>query len=446
MEDSILECDVLVVGAGMAGLTAAGRLADAGARVVAVERGPRIGGSAALSGGFLWTATSPGRMRLYGGGRDDLGAVVLDNYVEGFAWMRRRGVTIGRAVPVLHGRGYQIDMAGYQKGCAMLVEQRGGHVVCDTEVETLLTVDGRVVGARTAGSDGPIDVRAAVTILATGGFQNDPELRARMIHPQARDRILMRSNPHSRGDGLRLATAVGAAITPGERGFYGHLVSESPRWGESSLFTTLTQYHSEHGLLFNEAGLRFCDETLGDHVSTCATLAAPNARALLFWDARIHELHATAPVVKGTEVMDKMTVALEHGGRGVVADTLEQVRDFATAQGFDGATLLASLAAYNEACRDGWERLEPRRAEHFGALDRPPYYALVVLPAITHTHGGIVIDARCRALRTDGTVIAGLLVAGTDAGDIYGRGYAGGLALALGTGIEAARTALEALR
>jgi hypothetical protein len=46
-----------------------------------------------------------------------------------------------------------------------------------------------------------------------------------------------------------------------------------------------------------------------------------------------------------------------------------------------------SIDDYNERCRLAWETLQPGRAENFGALDKPPYYALIVRPAITHTHG-----------------------------------------------------------
>jgi succinate dehydrogenase/fumarate reductase flavoprotein subunit len=102
-----LECDLLVIGAGMAGLSAAGWAAQHGAKVVVVETAKDIGGSAVLSGGVLWTATSPGRMQLYGGGDPALADVVLANYPAALSWLRAREVAISPAMPVLHGRGYQ---------------------------------------------------------------------------------------------------------------------------------------------------------------------------------------------------------------------------------------------------------------------------------------------------------------------------------------------------
>jgi succinate dehydrogenase/fumarate reductase flavoprotein subunit len=437
-----MNCDLLVLGAGMAGLSAAGYAANHGATAIVIEKAKSLGGSAILSGGILWTATSTDRMRLYAGGRAILSDVVLRNYGEGLAWMRRRGIAMSPAVSVLHGRGYQIDILDHLRGCGHLVEQRGGHVVFDTNTRGLLMGDsGAVTGARVNHAEGAIEVRAKATVLATGGYQNSAELRAEYIHPNARDKLLLRTNPVSCGDGMRLASGAGAAVQPSTAGFYGHLVSESPEWGDPRLFTMLSQYHSERSLLFNESGHRFCDESLGDHTNTNHVVAQPNARAICFWDSRIHQEYATTAVVKGTEVIDKMQLALERGANGTIAQTLESVGAFASAQGFDGAQVCRSINDYNEGCRGAWEMLMPPRAENFAVLDRPPYYALVVRPAITHTHGGIRVDDSAHVLRADGSRVPGLFCAGADADNVYGIGYAGGLALALSYGIEAARSA-----
>jgi len=76
--------------------------------------------------------------------------------------------------------------------------------------------------------------------------------------------------------------------------------------------------------------------------------------------------------------------------------------------------------------------------------DKPPYRALVVQPAITFTHAGLVADAQARVLDHKNHPIPGLLVAGADLGNVYKRGYAGGLAAALAFGLRAAQTAMTA--
>lgn len=441
MEYASLECDLLVIGAGMAGLSAAGWAAERGAKVVVVEKAPDIGGSAVLSGGVLWTAASPEKMQLYGGGDPQLGRVVCEKYGEAIAWLKRRGVEVSQVMKVLHGYGYQIDIIEHLKGCEALVEKNGGHVIRDTTTESLLCDDAqRVIGGRTMHQDGGVDVLARSTLLATGGFQCSPELRERYIHPNARN-MLLRSNPFSAGDGIRLGQAVGGDVPGRNPGFYGHLVSESAHWGEARLNTMLSQYHSDHALLLNEDGLRFCDETMGDHTNTYQTVIQKNARALCFWDARAHEQYATQPIVPIGTPMDKMEVALEFGGKGIVAGSLEEVVAFATAQGFVGAQVGRTIEDFNNRCRTGWETLNPPRTEDCVPLDKAPFYALVVHPAITFTFGGLTVDTQARVLRPDGSPVPGLLAAGSDAGGAFGTGYAGGLGLAMTFGLTAAQTA-----
>ena len=440
-EEQVIDCDLLVIGGGMAGMSAAGWAAEHGARVIVVEKAAALGGSAVLSGGVLWTASSPEKMTLYGAGDPVLGRVVFDTYPEGVAWLRRLGIDMSPRMDVLHGQGYQIDIHGHIRACADLVEQHGGFVILDTEtVDLIVTEDGRVTGAHTRHADGEVTVHAGAVVLATGGFQASPELRARWIHPNARD-MLLRSNPISDGVGLRLGEAAGGEIRADNPGFYGHLVSEPKNWGDERLYVALSQYHSEHALLLNEAGERFCDETRGDHTNTYETLVQPHSRALCFWDARVHAEYATVPVVSIGVPADKMQVAIDNGGKGVVADDLDAVVTFATEQGFNGAAVRETISAFNRQARHGWETMSPPRSEDFRPMDKAPFYALVVHPAITFTFGGLTIDAGAQVLRADGSRVPGLYAAGSDAGGAYGKGYAGGLALAMTFGITAARSA-----
>ena len=83
-------CDLLVVGGGMAGLTAAAKAAERGARVIVVEKSGRTGGSAALSGGIIWTIQSARKLNFHTRGRPDLGALMVDEYPEVIRWLRSR--------------------------------------------------------------------------------------------------------------------------------------------------------------------------------------------------------------------------------------------------------------------------------------------------------------------------------------------------------------------
>src|SRR5512132_3255239 len=103
-----LDCDLLVLGAGMAGLSAAARAADAGARVVVVEKASDTGGAAILSGGYLWTVPSRRQLPTWDDG--ELGHLVVENYAAAIAWLRKRHVEMSGPIPVVQGRGQQIDI------------------------------------------------------------------------------------------------------------------------------------------------------------------------------------------------------------------------------------------------------------------------------------------------------------------------------------------------
>ncbi|ATE67450.1 FAD-dependent oxidoreductase [Rhizorhabdus dicambivorans] len=443
MQDEQLTFDLIVIGAGMAGLSAAARAAEAGLRVVVIEAAAEVGGSAAMSGGILWTLESTAKMAYHGGGDPAFSALVAQGYRDGVAWLRGRDVHMSNVVNPLNGRGYQADLLGHFAQAVVTVEGAGGIVVRDTRVERLLTdAEGRVVGAHTVHADGEMDIFAPWTLLSTGGFQGSAELREAYLGPNGRS-VLLRSNPTSDGAGLRLGTAAGGDAPKGNLGFYGHLVSGSPAWGDPRLFTRLSQYHSDYTVLLNEAGHRFCDESEGDHANTHQTLQQPGGRALMVSDDAIHQAHGVTAVVEVAPPEDRMQVALEHGGEGIVADTLDEIASFAGAHGFDRGQCLATLSDYNRCAREDWENLSPPRVHQpHKPLARAPYYGLIVYPAITFTFAGLRCDDRMRVLRADGAPVGGLLAAGADVGDVYRGGYGGGLAAALTTGLRAAGTVM----
>src|SRR5581483_7719623 len=127
--------------------------------------------------------TSASKMSMYGCGDPKLGDVILDTYPRALAWIRSRGIQVNPAMNVLHGRGYAVDLIHHLDNCIQMVEKAGGYIVYETTTGTLLKDDaGKVIGARTVCVDGTVDVIAPNTILATGGYQGSPELRAQNIH------------------------------------------------------------------------------------------------------------------------------------------------------------------------------------------------------------------------------------------------------------------------
>ncbi|QYN39040.1 FAD-binding protein [Pseudonocardia sp. DSM 110487] len=427
------EVDLLVVGGGMAGLTAAARAALLGARVLLVERGPTLGGSG-IYAGFIWTAPTHEVMgEVNPEGDPALRAALVDGFAGAVEWIRSLGVECRDAVPVLrYGRGHQLDTGQYIGLCERIVRERG-EVLTEADTTDLLSEGGAVTGGVVRLAGGTRTVRAGATLLATGGFQADPALRAELIHPAARD-VELRSNPGSRGDGLRLARSVGVEVEPDGAGFYGHLIPAGVSLSDPALFVDLALYYSEHALLFNLAGERFVDETVGDHLTTSALMAQPEARGLLVADARVYREWITGSYVAGIPGIDKFALARRRGARCAIAESTAEFADMPEEWGYDGARIGAAIDEINKSGRAP----DPDRRYDPAPLTEPPFYVVEARPAVTFPFTGLRIDVHTRVLGADGRPVPGLYAAGADAGGLYRGAYAGGVAPAVVFGLAAA--------
>ncbi|GAB2679280.1 flavocytochrome c [Saccharopolyspora gloriosae] len=428
--------DLLVLGGGIAGMTAAATTVRGGGSAMVVEKGPLLGGSGQYAG-YIWTAPDHDVMdRVNPGGDLGLKRALVDDFDDAVQWIGSLGVSCGKRVPVIgYGRGHRFDTAHYVDGCRHVVRENGV-IVTEASARRLLLDDGVVRGAEIGLADGSArTVEATATLLATGGFQADPELRARYLHEQARD-VELRSNPFSSGDGLRLAIEAGAAIGSEGAGFYGHLIPSGVAL-EPELFVDITLYYSEHAALFNLAGERFVDETAADHLTAMALLDQPEARGLLVTDARGYREWITGAYVEGADSLDKFALARSRGARCVVADSASDFAEMPAEWGYDGPKIAEELGrlARGESAGPGRES-DPR------ALDEPPYYVVEARPAVTFPFTGVRIDPRARVLSSSGAPIPGLFAAGADIGGLYERAYAGGLAPAIVFGRRAAAGSL----
>jgi succinate dehydrogenase/fumarate reductase flavoprotein subunit len=437
-----LQVDLLVVGGGMTGLTAAAVAARRGLDVLLVEVAPELGGSAALSEGYVWTAPTLNDLRWEDPGCDsELGAALADHFHEGLGWVESLGVELSPEITGIYGfgRGHQIDIGRYLDRCRSALEAAGGWVSTGVRVRALTRRGAAVAGATAIDRGGDeIMIEAAWTLLATGGFQGDPELRRRFIGSES-DRLLLRANPHSRGAGLRLGLDAGA-LAAGGPGFYGHLIATPLADFQPKDFLDFAQLHSGYCLLLNARGERFTDETMGDHVNNQATLRQPGSRAVLIGDDHVRRTHVMSAYIKGMDVLDKIELAGRAGAHQAVADSVGELARRVAAWGYDGSAIGRTVERYNELVDSAPEELSPASERYRRRLDTPPYFAVEVRPAITFPYAGLASDADARVHGANGP-IAGLLTGGVDAGGVYERGYAGALARGLVFGMRAALTA-----
>ncbi|MGH3756672.1 FAD-dependent oxidoreductase [Actinophytocola sp.] len=417
------EADLVVLGGGMAGLTAGAFAARRGRRVLLVEKAPQIGGSAVLSSGYVWTAPSMAALRERAPrGSVALGEVLLEEFPATIEFIRSSGVWMSEEVTVLgFGRGHRIDVLAYLRRCVSIIENAGGHVVLAARTVTLRQREGCVIGVSLLENGAEVEVTAPATILATGGFQGDRALVAEAMGQQAPDRLLLRANPYSTGDALRLARAIGAATAGDMDCFYGHLVVSPLASFTQPDFARLAAYCSDRCLLFNIAGKRFTDESAGDFANAQQVLRQEQGRAVMIMSNTVRHTAAVAPAVPGLEAIDLIREATAAGARVCSARRLDE--------------LVGQIESWQFRAQPIGDALRARP----DPLD-PPLFALEVRPAITFTQGGLAVDRDAAVLDTSGVQIDGLYAAGADVGGVYQGGYAGGLSLAGGFGLRAVRS------
>jgi fumarate reductase flavoprotein subunit len=249
--------DVIVAGAGMAGLAAAARAHELGARVTLLEKGDRCGGSMLLSSGVVWRHRDFGEFRREcPGGDEHLQRVVFERLDANLAWLESLGAPVlDRATGNPRTCGVRFDTHALT---AALVRAASGEVRLG---EPLRELPARV----------PV-------VLATGGFQGDRDLVAQHITPRAGD-LLLRAAPWSTGDGLRLGLYAGGRLSPGMDEFYGRNMPAPPARVQPIDFVRLAQQYATHANVRNREGEVYRSRTWSEIDVVQWTARQPGARA-----------------------------------------------------------------------------------------------------------------------------------------------------------------------
>lgn len=442
--------DVIVIGSGIGGASAAATAARAGARVLLLEKSTTFGGSSALSAGMLWTAPDIDAYRQrIPLGNDELGGKIVAEFSSAIAKLRETGARVADTPTqniMTFGVGYSTDIHAILAACREEVIAGGGMIRNETSVNELLCEDRQVIGVQAVTAAGMVEYYARSVVVATGGFARDPELVNRHIGPHS-DALLMRSHEGNVGDGFRMAKAAGAGGTRAMSSFYGHLVPWPLTSFEAEHYLPYSQYYSGSTLLVNMAGERFIDETLGDEIINQALVSQPDSRGVLIFDEHVHLSEARQEPFPGLGATDRFETAKQAGGLWATAETLEALIAQIAAWGVNTETLEATL---NQYCHTTMQTQSWAAGVPVAASARPPqtapFHALMVQPSITFTFGGIAVSAHGQALNPDGKPIPGLYIAGADVGGISNVGYAGGLAPAYITGQWAGRSAADNAR
>jgi fumarate reductase flavoprotein subunit len=434
---------IIVVGGGLAGLVAALRAIELGARVTLLEKGDRLGGSFVYSSGYVWSYKDLQTFRREAPGGDTaLQRLVLVRLEAALDWLEDRGVHVlaretGNPLTV----GARLDPMQTVTTLAERTAASGGRVLLCTALDGLVQgSEGCIVGVRAVSGQERRTERADAVILASGGFAGNPELVGRHII-QGPGSMRLRAHPWSTGDGFLAALKAGAHESAGLDEFYGRNLPAPPADFSPAEFVEVSQLYGRYAVAINRNGERYADEA-ADWSETAlvrATSRQPGLRAWYVLDSVGLEAR-----VRDRTVKEMVETARRVGGTVLRAESLEELAERLAKQSVPEANVLRTLKGYNSAVAGGrGGELSPPRSDPAAPVQAPPFVAVEVAPTITHTIGGLAVDESCRVLRrTDGRPLPGLYAAGVEVGGVSVGGYTSGLAAALVLGRVAAASAV----
>jgi succinate dehydrogenase/fumarate reductase flavoprotein subunit len=464
--------DVAVLGGGLGGVSAALRAAQLGQRVVLIEVGARLGGTAVLSGGgiHIWGCQSYAAYRERCPTADELLLRTLyDNYRRYVDWLIATRAPGEFGTTAMRG----LSLEKYQIGGSMLptAKQRwfdffgqrlrllDSTVLLKTRAIRLLMRDAVVYGVTVDSHRHRRDISARSVVIATGGFQGNAALLQQYVAPAAAE-FVCRAVSFDDGAGLTMALDAGADATRAQMDtIYGHLMPAAPchlNLSDPLDATFLSAFYAEHSILVNTRGARFVDEGRGELDGTTINASAqqPAGGLWIILDTatrRAHAQYELPPEVLRLRsvrhwrqlpylrlrrggaglavVLDSLNYARDRGAIIVSAATLTELCGALSAQGVDGAALRVTVDAFNDAvARRSCADLAVPRTAYANALLTPPFHAIKVTPGISMTYGGIAIDATARALDAHGQPVPELYAVPGAAGGVQHLYYGGALA------------------
>lgn len=484
-------CDVVVVGLGTSGLVAASAAAKEGAQVIGLDRATSMGATNASMVSGVWAIESAPELAepnyltvkdmfdfIWTGTHYQTNAPLLRNVLpasgKGIDLMIEGGVPFMFAFQgadentlMLNRGGHIYATAGAERAEALqgMLDKFGVDSRWDAEVTNLLIEDGKVVGVRYQDGSKAIDVKAANTIIATGGFiQNEDMLREYYSGAV----MYGTGNQYNDGAGIKLAQSAGAQMGKN----FSTSINESGACNmkSSARFVSLEDCNATPvfslplfgGLMVNKQGSRFMDEgTMAKHTMYCGEpLLREGVYYMVIDDGLIEEL-STTPIMDfiSEDAFGNMAPGVQMGFEGktltALPDMVQQGIDEGWIWKADTAEALAeacgmehladTVKTYNGYCAAGVDEEMFKEAQFLRAVDTGSLYVVELDIAAWVTLGGIKTDGFCRAVDAEANPIPGLFVAGVD-GDFWAVPYfEGGSAqgFCVGSGYLAGVTAAQ---
>ena len=460
-----LSYDVVVVGGGIAGLSAALSAREAGVSVALLEKAPKEerGGNTRFADAQMrfpheadeysvksYTVEQfrEDLMRLSRGrANPELIDVLARNAAPTVQWLTDTGVEWEEGYP--HTASYRRMPKSGGIGLVNLLyriaEGRGVAISYQTGAQRLLLADsGEVVGVRALSPEGFLDAHAVGgVVLACGGFQANVQMRAAYIGRYA-DALILRGSRYNTGEGIMMAIQAGAKPA-GQWGDYHSAVVDARSPREECGVTAL--YNFQMGIIVNRQGQRFLDEGEDYRDQTYVK----------FGKAIIEEAAGEAYCIFDDKVVSRPEFhrAWRLVGEPYQDETLEGL---ASKLGIALEGLVETVHLFNQAVQPGTLDLDtldgkctqgivPPKSNWALPLDTPPFVGVPVTGAITFTFGGLKVNGQAQVISTQDRVMPGLYAAGEPMGEVYYYNYPGATSVLRGAvfgyiaGKEAARQA-----
>ena len=428
-----LDYDVVVIGAGGAGMTAAIEAHDAGAKVLVLEKAAMTGGNTSRATGGMNAAETPEQEKA--GIEDSVELFVQDTMVGGKnindeALVKTLAENSASGIEWLHSIGAHLDNVGLFGGASVKrihrpvnaegktlsvgsylvpiftdnLTQRNIEVLYETPATELIVDGNKVVGVK-ANGEKEYTINAKAVVIATGGFGANSDM---VVGYQPDLAGFMSTNAATiTGDGIKMAEAIGAATVDMEQ------IQIHPTVEANTAGLITEGLRGDGAILVNQGGKRFVNELLTRDVVSAAEIAQEGSYSWLIVDQ--------AMVDASTVIQGYITKGYTTSG--------ETYEELAKALNMDEATFAETMNNWNSYCASGTDP-EFQREGMENALDTAPYYAIKVTAGIHHTMGGLKIDTETHVLDTKGNVIEGLYAAGEVTGGVHGANRLGGNAVA----------------
>ena len=426
-----LDADIVIVGAGGAGMTAAIKATEAGKKVLLVEKMPYAGGNTTRATGGMNAAETHYQKEqgiddtveqyvkdTMEGGHNLNDPALVQALAEGSApaidWLD----SIGAQLPKIAFTGGSTNARAHapEDGSAVGIylvsafkkqlEEKNIPVLYDTTVTEIIMKDGRAVGVKANSETADYTINAKAVILATGGFGGNEKM---IVENNADLAGYVSTNaPGATGDGIAMAQAVGADVVDMDQ------IQLHPTVEQRTRMLITEAVRGNGAILVNKEGRRFINEMETRDVVSAAEIAQTDGCAYVIFDKNLR---------------DNVAAVEKYFAINVVTEGAT-IEDLAAELGIDPAVLSATLADWNKAVANQKDPEFGRNTAMDADLSTAPYYAIQIAPGIHHTMGGVKIDVKGQVIDTKGKAIPGLYAAGEVTGGVHGANRLGGNAIA----------------